>query len=143
MKPSLLCLTLLIMALSGGNSATGDEPLTKAQKRLAKVQEDYTATGQIKNCISLSLLRNSKVIDNQTIFFRSSGRKAYLNKLPRTCSRLAVEERFAYRTSVGQLCQSDVITVVDNFGRSWSRCGLGKFEELQSNADSGNNSPEQ
>ena len=98
---------------------------------LDRVQEDYTPTGQIKNCISLNLLRESRVIDNQTIFFRGSGRTAYLNKLPRTCSRLDVEERFAYRVSIGQLCHSDVITIVDNFGRSLNRCGLGKFEELQ------------
>lgn len=131
MKSTLQCLTLLLAVLFGGVSAVGDEVLTKAQKRLAKVQEDYAPTGQIRNCISLNLVRDSRVIDNQTIFFRASGRTAYLNKLPRTCRRLDVEERFSYRVSVGQLCHLDVITIVDNFGRSLNRCGLGKFEELK------------
>lgn len=132
MKSKLLCSTLLVVAFSYGTSAISEDSLTKAQERLAKVHEKYVSTGEVRSCVSLRSLRESRVIDDQTIFFRGAGSTAYLNKLPRTCSRLAIEERFAYRTSVGQLCHLDVITVVDNYGRSWNRCGLGKFEELKS-----------
>lgn len=142
MKPTLLCSTLLIAAFFGGSSAIGEESLTKAEKRLAKVQENYELTGEVRSCIPLNLLRDSRVIDNQTIFFRGPGRKAYLNKLPRTCSRLVSEDRFAYRTSIGQLCHLDIITVVDSFGRSLSHCGLGKFEELQSKPSSDTEQPQ-
>lgn len=132
MKPNLLCFTLLTAAFFGGTSATGEDTRTQAEQRMAEIQQEYYLTGTVRSCVSLQALRDSRVIDNQTIFFKGPGRTAYLNKLPRRCTRLAIENRFAYRTSIGQLCHLDVITVVDNFGRTWSRCGLGKFQEMKS-----------
>ncbi|MBV1900139.1 MAG: hypothetical protein KUG56_00555 [Kordiimonadaceae bacterium] len=102
-----------------------------AEKAMAKLEKKYQATGTAKKCVSLRFLRDSNVIDNQTIFFEGPGKKAYLNRLPRACSRLAAEKRFSYRTSLSQLCSTDVITVLDSFGRSWGRCGLGEFEVWQ------------
>ena len=142
MKPLFLCCSLLVVALLGGTSMANEEPLTKAEERLAKLQDKYVFTGELKSCVSLHALRESRVIDDQTIFFRGPGKTAYLNKLPRTCTRLDVEERFAYQTSIGQLCHLDVITVVDSFGRSWNRCGLGKFEELQKKTVEDNPAPQ-
>jgi len=141
MKPTFLCSTVLIAAFFGGATTASEDSLTEAQKRLAEVHEKYVPTGETRNCIPLITLRDSRVIDNQTIFFRGAGKRAYLNKMPRVCTRLDVEERFAYRTS-GQLCYQDAITVVDSFGRAWSRCGLGKFEELQSKSSVENNTLE-
>ena len=117
-------------AVVAENSPVKDTEKT-AENAMAKLEKKYQATGKAKKCVSLRSLRDSNVIDNQTIFFKGPGKKAYLNRLPRTCSRLAAEKRFSYRTSLSQLCSTDVITVLDSFGRSWSRCGLGEFEVWQ------------
>jgi len=102
--------------------------LTRSEKRLARLHEKYQATGKTKRCVSLNRLRESTIIDDQTIFFRGNGRAGYVNRLPRKCHRLATEERFAYSTSIGQLCKHEILTVLDSFGHSWNRCGLGEFE---------------
>lgn len=96
-----------------------------------KALKKYEATGKVKRCISLNRIQSSKVLDGQTVFFKMRGRKHYVNRLRHKCPSLKREERFMYKTSIGQLCSIDVITVLDSFGRSWASCGLGKFEEMK------------
>lgn len=135
MKSLLFAYVFVVGLFAAPNSLAQEETDAELSEKMLRLQHDYDFTGELKNCVPLHALKESKVIDDQTIFFRGPGKTAYLNKLPRTCSRLDVEERFAYQTSIGQLCSLDVITVVDNFGRSWNRCGLGKFEELKKKSD--------
>lgn len=78
-------------------------------------------------CVSLHAIRSTRVIDAQTILFEMAGGKTLANRLPRKCPGLAFEKRFAYRTSLSQLCNTDVISVITNVGRGAS-CGLGYFE---------------
>ncbi|MFC3052689.1 hypothetical protein [Kordiimonas pumila] len=138
--------SFLVAVLITGAAITDDTEMSKSEKRLAKLEEDYVPTGKTRRCVSLNRLRDSIIIDDQTIFFRAPGKTAYVNRLPRKCSRLAVEERYSYSTSIGQLCRFDLITVLDSFGQSWNRCGLGDFEEWEkkpkdggtSDADTGN-----
>jgi len=120
-----------MVALLGGTSAADEKKESKAEKRLAKIEKQYQPTGVMKMCVSLRSLRESQVIDDQTIFFKGPGKYAYINRLPRRCSRLAVEERFSFATSIAQLCKSEIITVLDSYGTAWGSCGLGKFEELK------------
>ncbi|TNE62463.1 MAG: hypothetical protein EP335_12805 [Alphaproteobacteria bacterium] len=132
MKQRVIWSTVLMLALAAGNTlADDDKEPTRAEKRLANVMEKYEATGEVRHCIPLRFLRESTIIDDQTIFFRGLGKKGYMVHLPYRCSRLAAEERFAYRNSIGQLCKSDIITVLDSFGREWGSCGLGEFEEMK------------
>lgn len=137
MNRKLSSLVVLFTLLLGGApfSVAGDKDedkkLTRSEKRLASIEKRYQPTGKMKSCISLRSLRNSQIIDDQTIFFSGIGRRVYFNRLPRRCSRLAVEERFSYRSSVGQLCKSDFITVLDSMGSSLNSCGLGQFEEWE------------
>lgn len=113
------------------NADEGKKKQSRAEKRMASVEEKYEPTGQTKRCVPLRSLRDSRIIDDQTIFFRAGGGKAYLNRLPRRCPRLASEERFSYRVSIGQLCNTEIITVLDSMGSSWGSCGLGDFEVWQ------------
>lgn len=83
--------------------------------------------GEARLCISLHAIRNTRVLDGQTILFEMAGKKTLVNRLPRKCPGLAFEKRFAYKTSLSQLCNSDIITVITDIGRGAS-CGLGKFE---------------
>ncbi len=133
MKQKTLWSALLIgfVACSGTTAADEDGKMSKSEKRLAKVMENYKATGETKTCVPLRFLRDSTIIDDQTIFFKSVGKRGYINRLSHKCPRLAAEERFMYSTSVSSLCRMEIITVLDSFGRQWGSCGLGDFEEME------------
>lgn len=124
-------------ALLGGSpfvpetGAADEKKLTRSEKRLAVITKKYQPTGKLKSCVSLRTLRESRIIDDQTIFFGGIGKYVYFNRLPRRCSRLAFEERFSYSTSVGRLCKSDHITVLNSMGSALNSCGLGQFEQWE------------
>ncbi|WP_417451131.1 hypothetical protein [Kordiimonas sp.] len=138
MKKKTLWPTLIValmafggQSLADGGADDGNSEMTRSEKRLARIMDDYKATGKTKSCVPLRFLRDSTIIDDQTIFFKSIGKKAYMNRLPHKCSRLASEERFMYSTSISSLCRMEIITVLDSFGRRWGSCGLGEFEEME------------
>lgn len=86
-----------------------------------------------EHCISLNRIDTSEVIDDQTIVFHMLGNKAYVNRLPHKCPGLDFEEAFMYRTSIGQLCDLDIVTVLVDAGfgfQSGASCGLGMFHPV-------------
>lgn len=86
-----------------------------------------------KNCLNLAFIRNTKVLDDSTIVFEVRGAKYYRNDLPNRCPRLGFNNSFSYSTSITQLCNVDIITVLENFGGRIQRgaaCGLGKFHPI-------------
>ncbi len=87
-----------------------------------------------QDCVSVSRIRTTHVVDDRTILFYMRGRdQVYLNELPRECPRLATEGRFAYETRVGRLCEIDTITVLESFGGRFQRgatCRLGAFHPI-------------
>ena len=90
--------------------------------------------GDAQNCISLTTLRQSKVRDDRTIDFEMAGGKIFRNTLPNRCPRLGFEEGFTYQTSINQLCNTDIIYVLESFGgeiRRGAGCGLGKFVPVE------------
>ncbi|NVE95782.1 hypothetical protein [Altererythrobacter lutimaris] len=90
--------------------------------------------GEAQNCIPLSGVRQSTVHDDRTIDFRAPGGKIYRNTLTRSCPRLGFEEAFTYETSINQLCSTDIIYVLENFGGEIRRgpgCSLGKFVPIE------------
>lgn len=101
----------------------------RGEKRRKRIMEEYEASGEIKRCVSMRSLRQSTILNDQTIFFESVGRKGYMNRLPVECRGLMREERFAYADSFGSLCRGEIITILDSFGRTWGSCSLGDFEE--------------
>jgi hypothetical protein len=137
-KSLFSALAIAVMTLSAATGADddsqekdGEKELTRSEKRLARIMERYQETGEVRHCVPLRYLRESTVIDDQTIFFRGLGRKAYMNKMSHKCPRLSFEERFMYSTSIAQLCKGEIITVLDSFGRQWGSCGLGEFREME------------
>jgi hypothetical protein len=83
-----------------------------------------------KKCIALQRIRSTKVIDNQHIRFELQGGKYYMNELPNKCPGLRKDKPFMYKTSLNQLCDLDIITVLEQAGGSFMQgasCGLGKF----------------
>jgi len=97
-----------------------------------QAEENTETAGE--RCITLSHIKQVKVLDSQRILFRLSGNRDYLNILPHPCPGLRKQQPFMYRTSLPQLCDLDMITVLDSgaFGlRPLGSCGLGRFLPVQ------------
>ncbi|PZU58899.1 MAG: hypothetical protein DI547_09015 [Sphingobium sp.] len=89
--------------------------------------------GDPVNCIQINAIRSSNVRDDRTIDFIMNGKTIYRNTLPNSCPGLGFEKRFAYQTSLSQLCSVDIITVLyasPNLMRGPS-CGLGTFQPMK------------
>ena len=87
------------------------------------------------HCLNLVQLRQAKVLDRHHIVFETSGGKTYMNTLPRPCPGLDQDKPFLYRPTLNQLCDLDVITVLESFGGGFTTaasCGLGAFVPVPS-----------
>lgn len=102
---------LVLAAMSGAQLAVADDEVV----------------GEAKHCVLLTSVRSTEVVDDQTILFHMNGRKTLVNNLPRKCPGLRSHRAFSYKTSIGKLCNTDIIRVYegDYFGAA---CGLGMFE---------------
>lgn len=88
-----------------------------------------------RNCLRLPEIKDSTVIDDRTILFETRNRTYYENDLPHPCPDLKRNERFMYRVSLDQLCNLDIITVLEDWGfgyRAGASCGLGDFTAISS-----------
>ena len=115
-----------------GDSAAagaGDKAADKAASDAAKDDNfDRTPT----SCITLSNIKQTVIIDDSTILFymRGGSKVTYRTSLPHECPNLAREDRFRYTTAMNRLCDSDLITVLEQFGvglRDGFSCRLGSF----------------
>lgn len=124
MRKSLLAVSTLAMMAFGATSGMS------AKKEPAPVR----AVGEPVRCVSLTQIRSTTVVDNSTIDFKMAGGKTYRNSLPHSCPGLKFEDRFSYRTSTSQLCNVDIIRVLNDYGGRLSEgvgCGLGKFQPVE------------
>jgi hypothetical protein len=81
------------------------------------------------DCLPTNLISRTKVIDDQTILFKTRGKQWYENRLPHKCPGLKSAGKFLYKTSIAQLCKVDTITVLQDAGglAKGATCGLGMF----------------
>lgn len=82
------------------------------------------------SCVNLKWIDRTKALDEQTIVFYMRNGDIYVNHLSNRAPGLTHNRPFMYKTSTGQLCDSDIITVLEPVGfgyteGSWS--ALGKF----------------
>jgi len=92
-----------------------------------------------KSCLDLNRIDYTHVVDDQNILFYMYGGNIYLNRLPHPASGLDRHQPFMYRTSVSRLCNSDIITVLEDWGFGFTpgaSTTLGKF--LPIDAESAN-----
>ena len=88
-------------------------------------------TGKKVNCVDTYQIRETDVIDNQNILFRTSGNTYYINHLPNRCSGLKMQDGFSYTLrGLNKLCNVDTITPVSTGGAIYGPCPLGEFEEV-------------
>jgi hypothetical protein len=112
--------------------AAGMLPLLAATA--ARGQEEEGAFDRTpRNCLIVSQIDGTEAVDDQTIIFRMRGKQVYRNTLPRKCPGLLRENRIGYETRSSQLCNIDMITVIEDFGvglRPGFTCRLGEFVPL-------------
>ena len=91
-------------------------------------------TGPDQSCIPLTAFSQTVVRDARTIDFLSVGRRGWRNVLPDDCPGLGTERAFSFNTSLSQLCSTDIIRVVQNYGgglQPGASCGLGRFTPIE------------
>ncbi|MFT3976143.1 MAG: hypothetical protein QM688_03370 [Sphingomonas bacterium] len=91
-----------------------------------------TPDGKAQSCVPITSLRESTVRNDRVIDFHVSGDRYYRVTLPQSCPGLASERRFAYETSLSQLCSTDIITVLyQSPMMRGASCGLGEFQPVR------------
>ncbi|WP_298469685.1 hypothetical protein [uncultured Erythrobacter sp.] len=124
-------LVLITGALTVASCAPVD-PETRVDPALAG--PPVKVLGEERSCIQRSNIRNSRVRSDQVIDFEMRGGKVYRSVLPNKCPRLGFEEAFSYNTSINQLCNTEIIYVVEQIGGQIQRgagCGLGRFVPVE------------
>ncbi|MEZ5710423.1 MAG: hypothetical protein R3E02_13650 [Blastomonas sp.] len=126
---ALIATGTALFALQGLALAHGDEGEKHKKDRVPEA----VSVGEPVNCITTNRIRTTRVHDDKTIDFEMAGGKIYRNTLPNKCSGLGFEEAFSYKTSIGQLCSVDIITVLRTGagGFAGPSCGLGEFQEVK------------
>jgi len=123
---------ILIAGAIAAASCAPIDPETRVDPALAGPA--VKVLGEERSCITRSQIRNSRVRSDQVIDFEMRGGKVYRSVLPYSCPRLGFEEAFSYNTSINQLCNTEIIYVIENFGGQIQRgagCGLGRFVPVE------------
>ncbi|RNL67781.1 DUF6491 family protein [Zhongshania marina] len=87
-------------------------------------------SGEPERCVNLRRIERMDVVDKRSILFYMNGKEIYLNDLPHSCNGLSRHRTVMYRTSLSELCNVDVITVLNSVGSGFlpgASCGLGHF----------------
>jgi hypothetical protein len=83
---------------------------------------------QTRDCVSTTQIKNTAVLDDQTIVFQLRDGSVWKNTLDFSCPRLGFYEAFSYESRGMQLCDLDNVKVIETSGFIGPTCGLGKFE---------------
>lgn len=99
----------------------------------ASAQADEERDMSAVQCLRVVDIDGIDIVDSQTLIFRMRGGDVYRNDLPHRCPGLRRNDTLMYRTSVGRLCNVDVITVLEDWGFGFTpgaSCGLGMFHPV-------------
>jgi hypothetical protein len=89
------------------------------------------------HCVRISNIDNIDIINDRTLLFEMRAGSSYRNDLPRNCPGLDERDTLMYRSTVGQLCNIDIITVLDDWGFGFApgvSCSLGMFHPVSEQA---------
>ena len=73
----------------------------------------------------------TEVVDTRNILFYLKDRAIYQNALPHACATLADDKASVYRVTMNQICDSDMITVLEHWAFGFTpteTCILGDFK---------------
>lgn len=96
------------------------------------------ADDEVRDCVGLSEIERTEIVDNRTILFRMRDGNVYRNVLRHDCPTLKDRAQFSYRVPTTRLCSMDLINVLEQRGRglepSGVSCSLGSFEPIDPDA---------
>ncbi|SFF83537.1 hypothetical protein SAMN05518801_10287 [Novosphingobium sp. CF614] len=119
-QAALFTAPLALAACTGG--APGETP---------PVAPAAEAIGPAQDCLQINQFSSTRIRDDRTIdFIGPVGSKAWRVTLPNTCGGLKAADTFTYATSLSQLCRTDIIYPLQQYGGSYQRgagCGMGPF----------------
>ncbi|WP_213980105.1 hypothetical protein [Sphingomonas sp. dw_22] len=106
----ILLLSAAAIAVPAG-AAQRDTPEAKLQKMLTGRVE-----GPAVDCINLSTITSSQIIDGKAIVYRSGG-KLYVNEPRSGADSLNDDDILVTRTFSSQLCSVDTVRLIDRTSR--------------------------
>ena len=128
-RPALIaCSTLLATASLSACSSEMQSP--DAPDDLPPVR----VTGAAENCISTRNIRDTRVQSDRVIDFEMTGDRVYRNTLPNRCPGLGFERAFSYDTTIGRLCNPEIIYVLRETAGTIERgagCAIGNFVPVE------------
>jgi hypothetical protein len=106
--------------------------LFSASTRAQQGEDDDEAFDRTpRKCITTARIRTTDILDDRTIIFHMRGnQEVYRVYLPNECPGLARNDRFAYQARNSQICNVDLITVLEQIGGRLDAtftCRLGEF----------------
>lgn len=123
----LVMLAALVLTPIAGATAKEAERSPKAQAALDKALAGRVA-GKPQSCVPIMQLRNTRIIDSQTILFEGNGGQIWRNDPPHGCPALAPQRTLVLRTSLSSHCRGDIFQVIDPPAHmTFGACGFGDF----------------
>ncbi|RRN65046.1 hypothetical protein [Caulobacter sp. 602-1] len=104
----------LVLAASGASAA--DHPNPEGEAKLAKLLEGRVA-GKPVHCINLRATDSSEIIEGTAIVYKGPGGRLYVNRPRGGADSLRRDDILVTKTVTSQLCNIDVVTLVDPLAR--------------------------
>lgn len=117
--------------LAGALGALLLAPLHAQENDPDEVAEDFDRSPE--ECVSAARLDTTQIVDDHTILFYMRGDDIYRNTLDDECPGLERAGRFSHEVRTGRICETDTITVLEQFGVGLSpgfTCRLGQFQPV-------------
>ncbi|MDG2521303.1 hypothetical protein P7B02_07085 [Caulobacter segnis] len=126
-----VCIAVAMSLGAASANAAPSKALTerqaKAESRLAKALEGRVA-GEPVRCLRLTNIRSSQVYDRTAIVYEGLGGVLYVNRPRSGAQSLDRNDVLVTRTSTGDLCSIDIVSLWDPNSRMQSGfVGLGEF----------------
>lgn len=128
MRPfSALIIAAALIGTGTAALAAKEQDNSKNEAKLAAALGNRVA-GKPVDCISLSSIRSSQIIDHTAIVYDTGGSKLYVNRPRIGADSLDDDDILVTKTYSSQLCSLDTINLVDRASRfSHGFVGLGEF----------------
>ena len=124
-------LIVLAATIAATAACTSDGTSAESRQDAAELTR-FQPAGEPVSCVQISRIRQSHVLSDEVIDFELAGGGRLRNTLSSSCPSLGFEERFTYRTTIGQLCSGDIITVLRQPDLTpGPSCALSRFQPLE------------
>jgi hypothetical protein len=87
--------------------------------------------GEKKMCLETARIKETRILDDQTILFEERGGTFYINRLPVRSPGLKIAGGFSYSTSIAKLCRQDSVKVISPGSAPTSTALLGEFVQIK------------